>query len=120
MRPRRFLSAAILLACTVCPALAVADGPPPFSGSSRPFIQLAPRETAPDLPFTTRYGDTWRLSQFRGRVVVLNFWATWCEPCIREMPSLDRLAAILDSEKAVVLPVAIDRWRWHGRQLFIP
>jgi thiol-disulfide isomerase/thioredoxin len=86
-----------------------AGDPPPFFGTSRPFIQLVPRDTAPDLPFTTRYGDTWRLSDFRGRVVLLNLWATWCEPCIREMSSLDRLAAVLDPNEAVVLAVAIDR-----------
>ncbi|MDA0704794.1 MAG: TlpA disulfide reductase family protein [Proteobacteria bacterium] len=109
MSYRGFLSAAIVLACAAFPALAAAGDPPPFSGSNRPFIQMAPREAAPDLPFTTRYGDTWRLSQFRGKVVLLNFWATWCPPCVWEMPGLDRLNAALDPEEAVVLAVAIDR-----------
>jgi thiol-disulfide isomerase/thioredoxin len=104
-----FPFAALALAWTLFAVPAVAGDPRPFSGTSRPFIQLAPRKAAPDLPFTTRYGDAWRLSDFQGRVVLLNFWATWCEPCIREMPSLDRLAAALDPEEAVVLAVAIDR-----------
>lgn len=109
MRRHLIPLATFVLACALFPGLAAAGDPPPFSGTSRPFIQLAPREAAPDLPFTTRYGDTWRLSDFRGRVVLLNFWATWCEPCIREMPALDRLAAALDPAKAVVLAVAVDR-----------
>ena len=106
---RLALSAALLAACMLLPSPAAAGDPPPFSGTARPFIQLVPRDEAPDLPFTTRYGDTWRLSQFRGRVVLLNLWATWCEPCIREMPALDRLSAALDPEQAAVLAVAIDR-----------
>ncbi|MEQ9269935.1 TlpA disulfide reductase family protein, partial [Marinobacter salarius] len=49
-----------------------------------------------------------RLSDFLGRPVVLNFWATWCEPCLREMPSLDRLAYQAESLGIVVLAVSID------------
>ncbi|HEX4744256.1 MAG TPA: TlpA disulfide reductase family protein [Candidatus Limnocylindria bacterium] len=47
---------------------------------------------APDFEWTTPAGKTQRLSQLRGRTVVLNFWATWCEPCREEMPALDRAA----------------------------
>ncbi|MCH8036380.1 MAG: TlpA family protein disulfide reductase [Proteobacteria bacterium] len=45
----------------------------------------------------------------KGRVVLLNFWATWCAPCIREMPSLDRLQAALEDRGLAVLAVSIDR-----------
>ena len=48
------------------------------------------------------------LSQFRGQVVVLNFWATWCPPCIEETPSLVQMQARLKSKGVVVLAVSID------------
>ena len=47
---------------------------------------------APDFEWTTPAGKIQRLSELRGRTVVLNFWATWCEPCREEMPALDRAA----------------------------
>jgi cytochrome c biogenesis protein CcmG/thiol:disulfide interchange protein DsbE len=48
------------------------------------------------------------LSQFRGQVVVLNFWATWCPPCIEETPALVRMQARLKEKGVVVLAVSID------------
>jgi cytochrome c biogenesis protein CcmG, thiol:disulfide interchange protein DsbE len=62
---------------------------------------------APD--FTVQDSDhTVSLSQFRGNVVVLNFWATWCPPCIEETPSLVRMQARLKDKGIVVLAVSID------------
>jgi peroxiredoxin len=59
------------------------------------------------VPFALRDldGREHRLAQYRGKVVVLNFWATWCEPCREEMPSLDRLAEKLAGRPFVVLGV---------------
>jgi cytochrome c biogenesis protein CcmG, thiol:disulfide interchange protein DsbE len=48
------------------------------------------------------------LSQFRGQVVVLNFWATWCPPCVEEMPSLVQMTARFKDKGVVVLAVSID------------
>lgn len=50
-------------------------------------------EAAPDHPFTDAAGKTVRVADFRGRPVLVNLWATWCAPCIRELPTLDALAA---------------------------
>jgi thiol-disulfide isomerase/thioredoxin len=52
-----------------------------------------PLEPAHDFALSTLDGDTVRLSNLRGRWVLINFWATWCAPCRDEMPYLDRLAA---------------------------
>ncbi len=62
---------------------------------------------APD--FTVQDSDhKITLSQFRGQVVVLNFWATWCPPCIEETPSLVRMTARMKDKGVVVLAVSID------------
>jgi len=53
-------------------------------------------------------GRVHRLSDYRGRVVLVNFWATWCEPCREEMPSLDRLQKQLGTRSFVVLAVNVD------------
>jgi cytochrome c biogenesis protein CcmG, thiol:disulfide interchange protein DsbE len=62
---------------------------------------------APD--FTVQDADhSVSLSQFRGKVVVLNFWATWCPPCIEETPSLVKMQNHLKDKGVVVLAVSID------------
>jgi len=63
----------------------------------------------PDITFRNREGHRFRIADFRGQVVLLNIWATWCAPCREEMPALDRLQATLGGSEFVVLPVSIDR-----------
>ncbi|HKW64092.1 MAG TPA: TlpA disulfide reductase family protein [Candidatus Acidoferrum sp.] len=53
-------------------------------------------------------GKPGRLSDLRGKVVVLNFWATWCPPCIEETPSLNKLQKYIESRNALVLGVSVD------------
>jgi cytochrome c biogenesis protein CcmG/thiol:disulfide interchange protein DsbE len=53
-------------------------------------------------------GKPSHLSDFRGKVVVLNFWATWCPPCIEETPALNRLQKYIESRNALVLGVSVD------------
>lgn len=60
----------------------------------------------PDLAFGTLDGGHVSLASFHGRPVVLNFWATWCAPCVAELPELDRLAA---GGTVTVLAVSADR-----------
>jgi thiol-disulfide isomerase/thioredoxin len=72
------------------------------------FIALDPKLPAPTLVFTTRTGEAKSLSVFRGRLVLVNLWATWCAPCVEEMPALDRLQAKLGSD-LVILAISEDR-----------
>ena len=57
------------------------------------IAKVSPPERLPDLRFAGLDGAPVLLSAFRGKPVVLNFWATWCAPCVAELPDLDRLAA---------------------------
>jgi thiol-disulfide isomerase/thioredoxin len=62
----------------------------------------------PDLAFEDGSGAPKKLSDFRGKTVLLNLWATWCVPCRKEMPALDRLQAKLGGENFQVVAVNID------------
>jgi len=68
---------------------------------------------APALALKDVNGRDHRLADYRGSVLVLNFWATWCEPCREEMPSLDRLAARFEGRAFAVL--AVDVGEGEGR-----
>jgi thiol-disulfide isomerase/thioredoxin len=72
------------------------------------FIALDPRPPAPALAFTTRSGEPKPLADFRGHLVLVNLWATWCVPCVEEMPALDRLQAKLGAA-LTVLAISEDR-----------
>jgi cytochrome c biogenesis protein CcmG, thiol:disulfide interchange protein DsbE len=63
---------------------------------------------APDFALPDLEGRVHGLADFRGRVVVLNFWATWCPPCIDEMPSLERLHQALGERGVAVIAVSVD------------
>jgi peroxiredoxin len=65
--------------------------------------QPAPALSLPDLD-----GTLHRLSDYRGRRVVLNFWASWCAPCVEEMPTLDRLSAKFGERAPIVIGIAMD------------
>ena len=67
------------------------------------------RKTVPDIAFNDADGRQVRLSDWRGQLVLLNIWATWCGPCKTEMPSLDRLQAKLGGKEFTVLALSTDR-----------
>jgi thiol-disulfide isomerase/thioredoxin len=93
MHPKPFLRLAgvLLLACLAVCARA---------GEIKPWKGKTPALALPDLE-----GRETTLAQFKGKVVVLNFWATWCEPCRAEMPSMQKLADKFGPDKLVVLGV---------------
>lgn len=77
-------------------------------GSLDALTQLPPGATLPAIRFFTPDNQTLTLAHYRGKGVVLNLWATWCGPCVAELPTLDRLAGVLAGEDIVVLPVSSD------------
>ncbi len=103
-------SVALLLAFIVVLALALrgqtAQGQFGIFATGR-VVNLDPRP-APDFVLTTYDGQRLQLSDFRGQVVLLNFWASWCPPCRVEAPVLQRAAERLDSAGLVV--IGIDVW----------
>jgi len=76
---------------------------------SAQYELLAVGKTAPDFSLTDLNDKPQRLSDFRGKVVFLNFWATWCKPCREEMPSMQVLHKNFEKDGLVVLAVSIDR-----------
>src|SRR5579871_933642 len=87
----------------IVPALTTPTAPEKAS-----FVALkTPRPLAP-LGFVDGDGAAMTLSHFDGRIVLLNVWATWCVPCRKEMPALDRLQAKLGGPDFTVVPLSID------------
>jgi thiol-disulfide isomerase/thioredoxin len=99
-----FGTAAIVLLLTLSPAPAAEDGKMRIGE----FIPLTPPQPAPEVSFTDADGNPATFADFKGRPILVNLWATWCEPCLREMPSLDRLRAKFD-DKLTVLAISEDR-----------
>ncbi len=88
--------------------------PSAVAGSDSPEAALGYQPTDPpkallEIRFTDVEGRLVTLMDKRGRVVLMNFWATWCPPCIREMPSLDRLQARFDKSVFEVVLISEDR-----------
>ena len=73
------------------------------------YRKTDPPAPAPEAAFTGPDGGEITLARFGGKLVVLNFWATWCAPCRREMPSLDRLQGELGGDRLEVVALSIDR-----------
>jgi thiol-disulfide isomerase/thioredoxin len=85
------------------------SAPPAFRGEVREFIPSSDPRPAPQTAFTTGEGQPTTLADARGRVLLVNFWATWCVPCVQEMGSLDRVQGALGVEGLTVLAISQDR-----------
>jgi thiol-disulfide isomerase/thioredoxin len=71
-------------------------------------VPASPR-AAPATVFTDMAGKPHTLADFKGQVVVMNLWATWCAPCKKEMPTLAKLASAYATQPVKVLPISVDR-----------
>ena len=97
---QRLLAAGLLVAGT---AIASAQPLP-----KNFILHEAPKAIA-SIAFEDEQGRPRSLTEFRGKIVLLNIWATWCGPCRREMPSLDRLQGLLGGTDFEVVALSIDR-----------
>jgi len=100
----RIIATALALTASVAPATGSWAKPAGPKGLERLEGELS----APKTPFVDEKGMQTNIDTFEGKILVLNFWATWCNPCIKEMPSLDRLAARLPSDTFAVVAVSQD------------
>ena len=82
---------------------------PLSQGHVAAFVFRKAPETLPDVKFQDAAGADRTLADWRGKVVLLNLWATWCLPCRKEMPSLDRLQKEMGSDKFDVVAISVDR-----------
>ena len=81
---------------------------PPLTGWMQNFTLNQQVKPAPPIAFRDENGNEKNVSDFRGQVLLINFWATWCAPCIRELPSLERLQARKGGRDFSVLAVSAD------------
>jgi thiol-disulfide isomerase/thioredoxin len=96
-----------------------ADGSRLNSGAMAAFVFKATPEALAEVAFKDGQDRELTLKHWQGRVVLLNLWATWCAPCRKEMPELDRLQAELGSERFEVVALAVDRAGAEGARKFL-
>jgi len=87
----------------------MASGPVHAPPSLAALVPDNPPVPVPDVAFTDGAGKRHMLSEFRGRYVLLNLWATWCAPCVKELPALEHLQEGAGSGNFAVVPVNVGR-----------
>jgi peroxiredoxin len=101
----RVIAGIFLLGLVLAAIFAEEDFAP---SSNSPDAHFRAGDPAPDIEVMTLTGEPKKLSDFRGKVVLLNFWATWCVPCVTEMPSLERLYQLYRSKGLEVVALNFD------------
>jgi len=95
----------LVLACFLVPATAISGGLEAYQNKTEPAFSLADLE-----------GKTHVLSDYRGKVVLVNFWASWCPPCIREMPELQRLKKHFTDRPFELLTINVAEQKYRVRK----
>ncbi|MGI9382614.1 MAG: thiol:disulfide interchange protein TlpA [Methyloligellaceae bacterium] len=88
-------------------------------GDMAAFVVRSAPEDVPDFTFNADGGQEKSLAEWKGKVVLLNLWATWCAPCRKEMPALDKLKADLGGEDFDVVAISIDRGGFDKPRAFL-
>lgn len=94
---------AALVFCAACVPASWAAG---FTFTPYPSPHNLPLS---QVTFENAQGKSMTLADFKGKVVLLNIWATWCPPCVREMPTLDKLQKQLGGKDFAVVPLSVDK-----------
>ena len=94
----------------LAPAATSSEGLKSYAvGPLAAFVIKSERKPVPDIAFADGSGGPKKLSDWRGRVVLVNMWATWCAPCRKEMPDLAKLQQALGSTDFEVVAISVDR-----------
>ncbi len=88
---------------------AAQSGARPGTSKLAAFVRKSEPEPVADFPFFDAKQQTRTIKAFKGKVILLNLWATWCSPCREEMPALDRLQKDMGSDKFEVVAVSVDK-----------
>jgi len=117
---RRFI-ACLLLAGTLVSArvLAYHEASEPSDGTVNSFRWVKNPPTLPEISIEHWPAKRVSLSRYRGKIVLLNFWASWCPPCVRELPALDRLQERHGGEQFSVVAISLDRSAEPAREMFV-
>lgn len=115
MRRRAVLAAAGTVAAGLRMRNLHAEALPDLSSE---LVSTDPPVPAPNIAFVSANGDEHHVSEFIGHGMVINLWATWCVPCVAEMPSLATLAKTLAPNDIAVLPLSSDRGGWSVVETF--
>jgi thiol-disulfide isomerase/thioredoxin len=95
------------------------DAPPILSTARSQFVELRPLRQVPDLVLRRIDGKIVALNDFRGKAVLVNFWATWCPPCRRELPLLDKLQQASSRRPFEIMAISIDQGGWPVVKRFL-
>ncbi|NIQ97042.1 MAG: TlpA family protein disulfide reductase [Desulfuromonadales bacterium] len=106
---RLFVLAACFCLVMTLPAFGMSEQPKKTPRGSSAKVGAE----APDFTLSDMNGESVSLSDYRGKVVFLNFWATWCPPCREEMPSMERLHETMGDKDFAILAVNVEK---GGRQ----
>ncbi|GGF46681.1 thioredoxin [Aliidongia dinghuensis] len=101
----------------IATALADKGDTPPLAGAMHEFILQTPPAPAPEVAFSDGENATLSFKDFKGKVALVNLWATWCAPCVKEMPSLDALMKARGGKDFAVVTISEDR---TGRKVVDP
>jgi len=91
--------------CTAKPANALKGL---AQGQMKSLVADDAPSAAPSVPFTDAAGKAHTLAEFKGKAVIVNLWATWCAPCVQEMPTLAKLAQASAGQPLAIVPVSLD------------
>ena len=73
------------------------------------IFRIAPPSDIPEFAVADHQGKLVNITNFKGKIILVNFWAMWCQPCVKELPQLDSLIDIFGAENIAVIAISIDK-----------
>ena len=113
------LSLVLILALVSTQVDASHEASEPSDGTVNSFRWLREPVMLPEITVGKWTGERVSLSRYQGKIVLLNLWASWCPPCVRELPALDRLQQRLGGEDFVVVAISVDREPEPAQRMFV-